>query len=300
MDMEDPAGDAGHHGNGGGTESTTAAGPSSLRGGAWTAGRDLESLYNDEGQQRGGLLLGLLRLVPDAAGEHPVVNSLRDGPFNVNPVLAGYLLAPLAARLARPLPAAGAVLDAGDVELARAAASDEEAVQRARGLLAPVLSSVGDRLLWGRVRPVLSLVTVLGGGALWIGEPAAWYWLGYNAVQWYWRRRSWRTGLRGEEAVRREIGGSLLRRWTAVATGTGRFLLGGAIGVIVIWLWMRERLSPREGTRGMLPLLFLGCIALGFGLARRGRPGPLALGWIALLVAGATALARHGLGELGR
>jgi hypothetical protein len=270
-----------------------------LLGGAWLAGRDLESLYNDEGQQRGGILLGLLRLVPEAAREHPVVMALRRGPFNVNPVLAGYVLAPLAARLARPVSGDGGALAPVELELSRAAARDEAAVERARDLLAPVLSGLGDRLFWGGVRPVLSLVTVLGW-VLWIGQPAAWYWLGYNAVQWHWRRRAWRTGLLGEEAVRRELAGRLLRRWTAVATGAGRFLLGGAIGVIVAWLWMRERLGPREGARGVLPLIFLGCIALGFVLARRGRPGPLALGWIALLVAGVAALARQGLGDLGR
>ena len=62
---------------------------------------------------------------------------------------------------------------------------------------------------------------------------------------------------------------------------------------------MRERLEPRDGARGGLPLLFLGCIALGFVLARRGRPGPLTLGWIALLAAGVATLTRHGLGDLG-
>jgi hypothetical protein len=270
-----------------------------LRGGAWIAGRDLESLYNHAGQQRGGALLGLLRLVPQAAREHPVVMALRRGPFNVNPVLAGYLLAPLAARLARSISVDTADSGTDDRELARAAARDEAAVERARELLAPVLSGLGDRLFWGGVRPALSLVTVLGW-VLWIGHPAAWYWLGYNAVQWYWRRRAWCIGLLGDDAVRRELGGRLLPRWIAAATGTGRFLLGGAVGVIVTWLWMRERLEPREGARGGLPLLFLGCIALGFVLARRGRPGPLTLGWIALLAAGAATLARHGLGDLGR
>jgi hypothetical protein len=269
-----------------------------LKGGAWIAGRDLESLYNHAGQQRGGVLLGLLRLVPQAAREHPVVMGLRRGPFNVNPVLAGYLLVPLAARLTRAIPVDGAASATEDYELAQAAARDEAAVERARDLMAPVLSGLGDRLFWGGVRPALSLVTVLGW-VLWIGQPAAWYWLGYNAVQWYWRRRAWAVGLLGDDAVRRELGGRLLPRWIAAVTGTGRFLLGGAAGVIVTWLWMRERLEPREGARGGLPLLFLGCIALGFVLARRGRPGPLTLGWIALLAAGAAALARHGLGGLG-
>jgi hypothetical protein len=270
-----------------------------LREGAWIAGRDLESLYNHAGQQRGGVLLGLLRLVPQAARAHPVVMALRRGPFNVNPVLAGYLLAPLAARLTRAVPVDGTASGMEDDELGRAAARDEAAVERARDLLAPVLSGLGDRLFWGGVRPVLSLVTVLGW-VLWIGQPAAWYWLGYNAVQWHWRRRAWDIGLLGDDAVRRDLGGRLLPRWIAAATGTGRFLLGGAVGVIVTWLCMLERLGPRKGTWGVLPLMFLGCIALGFALARRGRPGPLTLGWIALLVAGAATLARHVLGGLGR
>jgi hypothetical protein len=291
-----------------------------LQGGGWTASRDLESLYNDEGQQRGGVLLGLLRLVPGASPDHPVVRALRRGPFNVNPVLAGYVLAPLAVRLARPVeggPVEGAPVPAPvdgsrpDASPAEAAGSpgtpplggalldDDAAVERARNLLAPVVSSLGDRLMWGGVRPVLSLVAVLGG-VLWIGEPAAWYWLGYNGVQWHWRRRAWRTGLLGEDAVLRDLSGVALRRWISVASSTGRFLLGGAVGVILTWLWLRERLGPREETRGVLPLLFLGCTLIGFLLARRGRPGPLAMGWIALLAAGAAALARHGLGELGR
>jgi hypothetical protein len=276
-----------------------AAVPTSLQKGAWVAGRDLESLYNDKGQQRGGVLLGLLRLVPGAARTHPVVAGLLRGPFNVNPILAGYLLAPLAVRLARPIGTGGAVAEGAAPTLAETAADDAAAVERAQGVLAPVLSGLGDQLFWGGVRPVLSLVAVLGW-VLWIGQPAAWYGLGYNAIQWHWRRRAWRIGLLGEDAVRREIGGPVLRGWIAVATRTGRFLLGGAVGVIATWLWMRERLGPREGARGVLPLLFLGCTALGFVLARRGRPGPLALGWIALLAAGIAALAKHGLGDVGR
>ncbi len=277
-------------------------GESALQGGAWTASRDLESLYNDGGQQRGGVLLGLLRIVPEAHSDHPVVRALRRGPFNMNPILAGYVLAPLARRLARPISPEGAISSAEATADAPADASvereDEAAVEQARELLAPVVSGLGDRLFWGGVRPGLSLVTVLGW-VLWIGQPAAWYWLGYNAIQWHWRRRAWRTGLAGEAAVRRELAGPTLRRWIAVTNGAGRFLLGGAIGVVVTWLWMRDRLGPRESARGVIPLVFLGCLALGFVLARRGRPGSLALGWIALLVAGLAALVRQGLGDAG-
>lgn len=243
---------------------------------AWPGAQYLEALFNAPGQQRGGFLFGLLRTVPGRGREHPVVAALASGPFNSHPVLAGYLAGVVAIRLARP---------ARETDPAEAA----EAIERIRATLAPVLSGLGDRLFWGGVRPVLSLIGMLSA-FLWIGEPALWYWLGYNAVQLYWRRRSWACGLRGESAVREEIVGSALKRWTRVLSSVGRFLVGLAIGAVAVGSW-REH-GPTWCA------VFLGVIALGFALARSRRVSPLGLGWIGIGLAGLVALARFELWRL--
>jgi hypothetical protein len=150
---------------------------------------------------------------------------------------------------------------------------------------------LGDRLFWGGVRPVLSLVGILSA-FLWIGEPALWYWLGYNALQLYWRRRSWSVGLRGEEAVRAEITGPALRRWTRTLAAGGRFLLGLTIGAVAAGSWLDY--GPAWCA------VFLGVIVLGFLLARSRRVSPLGFGWIGIGLAALVALAKFELWRLQR
>ena len=146
-------------------------------GAGWHGHPHLEGLFNPVGQQRGGLLYELGRLVPGRGREHPLVRSLSEGAFGTNPVLAGYLTGTLAARLAR---------EARDTDPAESAA----AVERIRSTLAPVLAGVGDRIFWGALRPLLTLAGLLCA-ILQRGDPAILYWVGYNSIQLYWRRRSW-------------------------------------------------------------------------------------------------------------
>jgi hypothetical protein len=240
---------------------------------AWPGAQFLEVLFNPAGQQRGGLLFGLLRTVPGRGLDHPVLRFLSRGPFNVNPVLSGYVAGLLAVRLARE--AREATADA-----------EEEALERIRSTLAPVLSGIGDRLVWGGLRPVLSLIGILSA-FLWIGEPALWYWVGYNAVQSYWRRRSWRIGRQGEEAVRAELTDPTLRRWVKQFTIGGRFLLGLTIGAVAAGAWSEHGVAWCG--------VFLVVLGLGYLLARTRRVGPLSLGWIGIALAALVAWARFEL-----
>ena len=241
----------------------------------WGGAQFLEALFNSVGQQRGGMLLGLLKTVQGRDRGHPVIDELSRRPFNTNPVLAGYVAGALAVRLSR---------EAAECE----PEETRRGVERIQGTLAPLIGGIGDRLIWGGVRPVLSLIGILSA-FLWVGEPAAWYWLGYNALQLYWRRRSWAAGLRGEEAVRQELAGSTMRRWVSGVGALGRFLLGLTLGVVLTSLWFGQ--GPAWSG-----LFLLACL-LGFVLARWGRVSPLALGWIGIVVAGLMALVRLGLGR---
>jgi hypothetical protein len=241
----------------------------------WDSLFHLEGLFNPDGQQRGGLLWGLLRLVPGRDRGHPVLDDLAGAPFNTNPVLAGYLVAILYARL-----------NAGNEELP--AEEQRSAVERLRSLLAPVLSGLGDRIFWGGVRPVVTLLGILSA-MLWVGEPALWVVLGYNAVAAYWRRRAWRIGLEGEEAVRREIRGKSLELAAERWGRAGRFLLGLALGVALAGIW------SSHGWPGALTLVFL--VVAGAVLSRGGRLSPLLLGWIGLALAGLLAGLRMIIGR---
>jgi hypothetical protein len=254
---------------------------------AWPGAPFLEVLFNPAGQQRGGLLFGLLRTLPGRDRNHPVLRFLARGPFNVNPIFSGYVAGLFAVRLAQEARAAGEPGADGGAPATRAEEADaEEALERIRATLAPVLSGVGDRLVWGGLRPVLSLIGILSA-FLWIGEPALWYWVGYNAVQSYWRRRSWRIGRQGEEAVRAELTGPTLRSWTRRLTAGGRFLLGLTIGAVAAGAWSEHGVAWCG--------IFLGVLGLGFLLARSRRVGPLSLGWIGIALAALVAWARFEL-----
>jgi hypothetical protein len=239
----------------------------------WGTLQHLEGLFNPLGQQRGGLLWCLLKTRPGRDRDHPVLAGLSRGAFNSNPVMAGYLAACLALRLARE------ARETDSVET-------EEAVERIRGLFAPLLSGIGDRIFYGGVRPLLSLVAILTA-LLWFGEPALWYWLGYNAIHVYWRRHTWSVGWQGEEAIRREIRGHFLGRWASGSAKLARFFLGLTLGAALAGLWL--------GQGAMWSGALLVICGLGFLLMSGGRVRPLAWGWIGILVAGGLALVRLAL-----
>ncbi len=275
----------------------------------WSGLPHLEGLYNPIGQQRGGFLLAVLRDAPRRARNHPVIAALRQGPINTNPVLAGYLVGlftwlvarfpeetetgPRGADRPRDASAPAGSIDrdpdpAGPAQAVSPEASVAETVERARTSIGPLLAASGDRVFWGGVRPVLSLVGILSA-LLWIGEPAVWYWLGYNSIQLYWRRRSWTIGRRGEEAILEELRGRILERWAVWVGRLGRFLLGLTLGVVITRLWAGQGIV----WSGLLLAIF----GLGFLLARSGRVPPLAVGWIGVALSGLLALARLGLGK---
>lgn len=243
----------------------------------WGGLQHLEGLFNSVGQQRGGLLWCLLKTHPGRDRDHPVIRSATAGAFNTNPVLAGYVTACLALRLAR---------DARELD----AAETDETMERIRGLFAPLLAGIGDRIFYGGIRPLASLVGILSA-LLWFGEPALWLWLGYNAVQLYWRRRAWSVGLQGEGAVRTEIRGKGLEKWAAGGARLARFALGLTLGAALVGLWLGQGIE--------WSVVFLGVCGFGFVLARSRRISPLMLGWIGIGVAGLVALVRLAL-EKGR
>jgi len=231
----------------------------------------LEVLFNPEGQQRGGASLAMRRAL--GGRPHALLDCLARGPFNANPVLAGYLLGCLASRAA--------------AEPEMSAKEAERTAARVRGVLAPPVSGIGDRLFWGGVRPVLTAAalvvalltrTVEGGLAA-----VCVYLVGFNVLQAYWRRRSWRVGRRGEDAVRSDCAG-ILRSWSAAFPRAGRFLLGLAAG-LAFWSLAAAREAGALG-------LFAGAAAVGFMAVRHGKPGATCLGWIAVAASVGAALAR--------
>lgn len=241
----------------------------------WGGLQHLNGLYNPVGQQRGGLLRVLARAAPGRDRRDPVLAGVAAGPVLTHPVIAGYVAGTLIVRL-------GSEARESDSEDATAA------VERIRTTIAPLLSGLGDRLFFGGLGPVLSLIGILSA-ILWFGEPGLWYWLGYNSIQVYWRRRSWKIGLRGEDAVRREILGRDLERWVSRLSRLGRFLVGVTTGTVVMGLWAGQGMAWSG--------VFLLLCAAGFVLSRSGRISPLLFGWIALAASGLIALARIGLGK---
>lgn len=230
----------------------------------------IEGLFNPVGQQRGGILWELLRRVPGRDRAHPVTRELAQAPFNTNPVLAGYCIGALAVHLARE-------------SRARDSAETAAAVAGIRETMAPLLASAGDRLIWGCLRPLLSLVG-LSAAIFRLGEPAIWYWLGYNAVQLYWRRRAWSVGSRGEPSVYQEIRDRTLQRWAAALGRAGRFALGLSVGAVVTGLV--------RGAGAGASMTWLLVFALGLALAAGGRCPPLAFGWVGIALSALLAWVR--------
>ncbi len=254
----------------------------------WAGLACLEGVFNPVGQQRGGFLWIVARATGRGRG-NPVIDALARGPINTNPVLAGYVAGALAAEAGRMHDAGarhGNPASTGDGGAAEEGARGEETVTRVREGLCPVLGAIGDRIFWGGVRPGVSLLGVTAV-LLGIAAPAVWMWAVYNAVRLYWQRRSWSTGLAGEESVGRELRGPVLKGWAEGAARGARFLLGLVLGIVV------TRLFAGQGWTA--PAAFAAVCALGFLIARSGRVSPLWLGWIGLAAAGCLALARLGL-----
>lgn len=219
-------------------------------------GAGLEALFNPEGQQRGGLLRLLLHPRWGAGREDgPLLQAFKEGPFNTNPILTGYV--------------AGALV----VRLTRAAESDSAAVDRLRTTLAPLLASQGDRLFWGSLRPSLALLGFFSA-FLWLGEPGLWYGLGYNAVTFYWRRRAWRVGLDGEEAVHAEVRRRVLEGWSRVLGKVLRPTMGAALGALLA--------GPVVAGEFRIAAVIAGTLVAGYGLGRSGRVSSLGLAWIGI------------------
>jgi len=251
----------------------------------WSAPLSIEGLFNPTGQQRGGLLHGLLRAVPGQPTGDPLLRALAAHPFNTNPVLSGYLLAALAGHLRGGAAGRDETPEAG-ADAAEAASIAEQVAERVRTTLAPLLAGLGDRLFWAGVRPFVNLLGILSAILLW-GEPALWMVLGYNAVTWYWRRRAWRVGSAGEAAVRAEIRSRALEtaalRWAKAA----RFLLGAILGVALVGA------GTTRGVTGVASLVLI-CGA-GYGIARAARVAPLAVAWVGVGLAGLFVLLHLGL-----
>lgn len=185
----------------------------------------LESIFNPRGKQRGGLAWILGR---DHGG-------IADEPFNANPVLAGYIV--------------GWIRSEGS-----------EDFRRNRASLASAFSGIGDRLIWGLLRPlavVASLIATVGGPI----AAAAALLVVYNPPELYLRWRSLRQGLKGRTVVLRDLSpdgllvhariarlfalsiGALGGSWIAGHLAAGRYLEGGAGTVVSIcgWLVLRRR-----------------------------------------------------------
>jgi hypothetical protein len=186
----------------------------------------LEALFNPRGKQRGGLAW-ILRHGDDPISEEP---------FNANPVLAGYVV--------------GWIQTEG-----------KENYRRNRASLASALGGVGDRLIWGLLRPlavVAALIATIGGPI----AAAAALLLVYNPAEIYLRWRSLRQGLKGQAAVLRDLSrdgllayaprlarlfalliGALGGSWLAGHLASGRYLEGGAgaVAAVLGWLLLRRR-----------------------------------------------------------
>ena len=169
----------------------------------------LESIYDARGRQRAGFAWITGRT--DLARREP--------PFNTNPILAGY---------------ATGLVDAGH----------ESAFERHRTALESALGGLGDRLVWGILRPaavcagwLLAPLGVLPASLALL--------LVYNPAELGLRIRSIRAGREGIERVGRDIGARGLGR---VAARWGRavaFLAGAAGGSFVAGSWIAG--GPVEG-----------------------------------------------------
>jgi hypothetical protein len=166
----------------------------------------------------------------------PRARALSAEPFNANPVLAGYALG---------------LIQRGDAQ----------EYSKHREALGAALGGVGDRLLWGLLRP-LSVVLGLAASAVGPLAAAAALLAVYNPVELALRWRAARRGLEGLPAIQSDLSRAGLLRWApqlarlcALGVGVlagswlaghilaGRYLEAGAgtCATTAGWLILRRR-----------------------------------------------------------
>jgi len=212
----------------------------------------LEALWNARGRQRGAVAWIFGR----------PLNGEPEEPFNANPTLAGYALGRLA--------------------------SEEEDTGTPGVMLTSAISGIGDRLVWGLLRPLAVVFSLL---ATWLGAipAAAVLLLVYNPAELALRRRAIRHGLEGSAAILHDLGKSglslLACRLARIGAGVVGFLCGFwffgeilagrileavavVLGTAVAWALLGRRLGT--WSRPLAALLFA-LIWIGFELLVRGR-----------------------------
>jgi hypothetical protein len=211
----------------------------------------LQALFNARGRQSGGMRWIL--------GER--ATGLSSEPFNANPVVAGYALG---------------LVDRGD----------GEAYEKHREALGAALGGVGDRLMWGLLRPI-SVVVGLAAAAAGPLAAAVALLAVYNPPELALRWRAANRGLQGLPAIQSDFSRSGVIRfaphlarvcalgvgivagsWLAGLVIAGRLIeaAAGACAIVVGWLILRRR---RWGFWRMpLAALLLGGAWLTVGLLR--------------------------------
>ena len=219
----------------------------------------LNSLYDPEGQQRGGTVYLLRSLVPgDTPGRAAALDEISEQPVNTNPMLAGLALGPLLSLVHD---------SATSREAARAQA------RRMRSALAPAVGALGDRLRFGALQPCAT-GGFLTAALLWPPAIALGYLVGLG-LQAQWTVRSWRIGLAGERTVVQWLGERVLDRWIGALQRLARALLGLVIGFVAV----------EVAQRGAVELIALASLlVIGLLLGRRGG-SPYMLAWIAVAAA---------------
>ncbi len=186
----------------------------------------LEALFNPKGKQRGGVAFVL---GPDSAGA-------ASEPFNANPVIAGYAI--------------GWIRSEGIGDF-----------RRNRASLTSALGGVGDRLIWGLLRPLAVVASLIATAVGPIAAAAALL-VVYNPAEIYLRWRSLRRGLEGKKAVLQDLSrdgliaqaprlarlfalliGALAGSWFAGHLASGRHVEAAAGAGVSIggWLLLRRR-----------------------------------------------------------
>lgn len=186
----------------------------------------LQALFNPRGRQSGGMrwIVG-----ERAAG-------LSSEPFNANPVVAGYALG---------------LIDRGD----------GETYEKHREALGAALGGVGDRLLWGLLRPISVIVGLIAAVAGPLGAAAALLAV-YNPPELALRWRAAKRGLQGLPAIQSDLSRTgviriapQLARACALGIGVlaGSWFVGlimagrpveaavGACATVAGWLILRRR-----------------------------------------------------------
>lgn len=249
----------------------TAASPKGTRGvltgpretGGWVRLLLLDSLQNPVGRQRGGLLHALLRGPVDAAFAEQLVRYLRERPFATSGTLGGWVAGPLRRRL----------------EARRASTEETEGetiLERSMLHVGPAVAGLGGRLIQGALVPAFGLLSVFAA-LYWSEIWVLCYAVAYCGFQLYWRRRSWTVGLAGEASVVLDLRSGDAERWARSLGVLARLAGGTLLGALLVTS------GNDAGITGPAAVVSL-CVA-GWVLARRGRFGPVPLGWAAIVAA---------------